>query len=272
MSQPSSPELQRNPSDEKIEEKDPFSENYDLVKVILDDRDKLTQRQSARCEEMSYTWVFAFDLVLLIVQIVTSIFYLGSWATFGLVRVPRVAVNIVSKYFVEKFPTRRRKLQFLKAEWYFRLASVLVYVALSLGFCTWLPEKFCFMFRNAFTHLGMTHAKLNSCKWQVFGIRFLFLTLYFPLEILMLVVVRRHTGDQTFNFKLKEALSQGETELQELISEQKAQLGKQTSPKEKAESLRQTLDIESQQQGIPRNLNESSVLNDPNASQRHFLN
>lgn len=180
------------------------------------------------------------------IQIVTSIFYLGSWATFGAVRVPRVAVNIVSKYFIDKLPTRRRKLQFLKAEWYFRMASVLVYIALSLGFCTWLPDKFCFMFRNAFTHMGMSHAKLNSCKWQVFGIRFLVLLLYFPLEILMLIVVRRHTGDQTFNVKLKEALFLGETELQELINEQKAYLNKQApNEQKKGLGLRQALDLES---------------------------
>jgi hypothetical protein len=63
----------------------------------------------------------------------------------------------------------------------------------------------------------MTKNKLNQCKWQVFGIRFLILTLYFPLEILTLIVVKRHTCDQIFNVKLKEALFQGETELKELI-------------------------------------------------------
>ena len=143
--------------------------------------------------------------------------YLGSWATFAAVRIPRVGINIISKYFLEKFPARRHKLLFLKIEWYFRCASLLVYIAFSLGFCTWLPEKFCYTFRNAFQSLGMTKNKLNQCKWQVFGIRFLILTLYFPLEILTLIVVKRHTCDQIFNIKLKEALFQGETELKELI-------------------------------------------------------
>lgn len=93
--------------------------------------------------------------------------------------------------------------------------------------------------------MGMSHAKLNSCKWQVFGIRFLILLLYFPLEILMLIVVKRHTGDQTFNFKLKEALFLGETELQELIKEQKEYLKKQVPEKKKEKGLRQALDLES---------------------------
>lgn len=91
----------------------------------------------------------------------------------------------------------------------------------------------------------------------------------------MLIVVRRHTGDQTFNVKLKEALFLGETELQELINEQKAYLNKQApNEQKKGLGLRQALDLESQQRmKMPRDLNESSsVLNDPNASQRHFLN
>lgn len=94
--------------------------------------------------------------------------------------------------------------------------------------------------------MGMSHAKLNSCKWQVFGIRFLILLLYFPLEILMLIVVKRHTSDQTFNVKLKEALFLGETDLQELIKEQKEYLNKRApEEKKKEKGLRQALDIES---------------------------
>ena len=112
-------------------------------------------------------------------------------------------------------------MKWLKVEWIFRAVTVLAFIALSFGFSTWLPDKFCSNFKNAFTKMGLSTAKLNSCKWQVFGIRLLLLVLYLPVEFLLLIVVKRYTSDSTFNIRLKEALAKGEDELIAFIEEQR---------------------------------------------------
>lgn len=79
--------------------------------------------------------------------------------------------------------------------------------------------------------MGLSTAKLNSCKWQVFGIRLLLLVLYLPVEFLLLIVVKRHTSDSTFNIRLKEALAKGEGELIAFIEEQRIHLKEEKSDK-----------------------------------------
>jgi hypothetical protein len=59
----------------------------------------------------------------------------------------------------------------------------------------------------------VTSQQANACKWRVFGVRFLILILYFPIEIMCFCVVRRNTNDNMFNLRLKEALYKGEMEL-----------------------------------------------------------
>ena len=63
----SPPPKRRNTNEEIIDEEDPFGENYELVKVILLDRDELMMKQRARCDEMGYNWVLVIDTILLII-------------------------------------------------------------------------------------------------------------------------------------------------------------------------------------------------------------
>lgn len=82
---------------------DPYKEHYDLVKVILNDRERLIMSDKARCDEISYRAVFITDVVLFLLQIVTSAVFLGSWATLAAVRLPRLAIMITNRYFLDRF-------------------------------------------------------------------------------------------------------------------------------------------------------------------------
>ena len=64
----------------------------------------------------------------------------------------------------------------------------------------------------------------------MFGIRIVAISLYIPLEIVMLLVVWRNTSDLIFNIRLKTALILGESELQVIIKEQKEELAKKVKP------------------------------------------
>jgi hypothetical protein len=203
---------------------EPYQEHYDLVKVILNDRDKLVLKQKARCDEVSHKAVFIMEIILFVIQIIFSAVYLGSWATLFAVRLPRLVVTIVTRYHLDRFQTRLRKLQVLKVELAVRVATFVGLLAFSYGFCTWLPEKFCEMF---YTAPNFAPTRFSTCKWQVFGIRIVTITLFLPIEVIMLIVVRRHTSDMLFNIKLKGALTSGESELQIIIKEQKEQLAKE---------------------------------------------
>jgi hypothetical protein len=99
------------------------------------------------------------------------------------------------------------------------LTATALFIAFSLGFCTYLPENFCLLFKKAFTKIGVTSQQANACKWRVFGVRFLILILYFPIEVMCFCVVRRNINDNKFNLRLKEALYKGEVELKVLVED-----------------------------------------------------
>jgi hypothetical protein len=186
-------------------------------------REKVTLQQTARCDEFSYDWVFPLDLFFMIVSFITAFLYLDSWVTFAVVWAPRVAVDIISKYATKKM-TKIRVARWHKVEWVFRAISVIIFIILSFGFSTWLSEKFCQTYKNSFAKMGLTSARLNSCKWQTFGIRMLCVLLYLPVEAMLFIVIKRHASDSLFTMRLKEALSKGELELIALIEEQRSQL------------------------------------------------
>lgn len=103
----------------------------------------------------------------------------------------------------------------LKVELVIRIATLLALFGFSYGFCTWLPEKFCETFLGSGS--DQSPSRLSTCKWQVFGIRIVAVSLYMPFEFVMLLVVWRNIRDRMFNIRLKSALILGESELQNLI-------------------------------------------------------
>ena len=73
----------------------------------------------------------------------------------------------------------------LKTDWILRVVTVVFYLFLSFGFSVQLPMDFCDL-------IGTEEKNFSSCKWQVFGFRFVFMLLFIPLELLMLAVVYRN--------------------------------------------------------------------------------
>ena len=79
----------------------------------------------------------------------------------------------------------------MKTDWILRLVTLFLYVCLSFGFSVWLPERFCRL-------IGNDEDTFSSCKWQVFGCRFVSILLYLPVELVTLAVVYRHATDMIF--------------------------------------------------------------------------
>ena len=83
----------------------------------------------------------------------------------------------------------------MKTDWILRCVTLGIYVCLSFGFSTWLPERFCEL-------IGKSEDSFSSCKWQVFGFRLVFILLYLPLELVALAVVYRNATDMIFKIQL----------------------------------------------------------------------
>ena len=83
----------------------------------------------------------------------------------------------------------------MKTDWILRLVTLIFYIGLSFGFSVWLPEHFCKL-------IGQDEDTFSSCKWQVFGFRFVFILLYMPIELITLAVVYRHATDMIFKIQL----------------------------------------------------------------------
>ena len=135
---------------------------------------------------------------MILVQFVVSIIYLGSWFTFIFVRVPRLVWGCVMAHWKLKIFRSTRALLMMKADYILRLATLVIYVGLSFGFSVWLPEQFCEL-------IGRSEDSFSSCKWQVFGFRFVFILLYLPVELLTLAVVYRNATDMIFKIQLRKA-------------------------------------------------------------------
>ena len=88
-----------------------------------------------------------------------------------------------------------------KTNWILRLVTLIIYVFLSFGFSVWLPERFCKL-------IGNDEDTFSSCKWQVFGFRFVFILLYLPVELVLLAVVYRYATDMIFQIQLREVTGQ----------------------------------------------------------------
>lgn len=96
----------------------------------------------------------------------------------------------------------------MKTDWYMRLATLVIYVIISFGFSIYLPKNFCEL-------VNVETENFNSCKWQVFGFRLVFILLYLPVEILTLAVVYRNSTDMIFKIQLRKATGFQDVELEE---------------------------------------------------------
>ena len=147
---------------------------------------------------------------MLAIQFVISIIYIGSWFTFLLVRIPRVIWGLLTSKFQRKIYMSMRGAGIMKADWIFRIITLVIHFLLSLSFSVWLPEQFCDL-------IGVEErdeTKWSNCKWQVFGFRFVFILLYFPLEILALAVVYRNATDIIFKIQLRKMTGISEVEME----------------------------------------------------------
>ena len=77
---------------------------------------------------------------MLAIQFVISIIYIGSWFTFLLVRIPRVIWGLCTSKFQRKIYMSMRGANIMKADWIFRLVTLVLHIFLSFGFSVWLPE------------------------------------------------------------------------------------------------------------------------------------
>jgi hypothetical protein len=128
---------------------------------------------------------------MILIQFVISIIYLGSWVTFFLVRIPRLVWGFVMANWKTKIFNSKSAQCMMKADWILRLVTLVFYIGLSFGFSVWLPEHFCEL-------IGHDKDSFSSCKWQVFGFRFVFILLYLPVELVFLAVVYRNATDMIF--------------------------------------------------------------------------
>ena len=154
------------------------------------------RRQRFRFDTIDANLILKSDIVMIAVQFIVSIIYLGSWITFLLVRVPRIIWGLgMVKYKTRVFKSHRG-VCLMKTDWILRLVTVGFYLAIALSFSVWLPKQFCEL-------IGSEADSFNSCKWQVFGFRFIFILLSLPVEALQLAVVYRNATDMIFKIELR---------------------------------------------------------------------
>jgi len=80
---------------------------------------------------------------MLLIQIVISIIYLGSWVTFVAVRLTRVIWGgLITKFRLRVYKSRYGT-KIMKAHWILRLVTSVMYLGFAFGFSIWLPEHFC---------------------------------------------------------------------------------------------------------------------------------
>ena len=132
------------------------------------------------------------DLALLALSFIISIIYIGSWITFLAVRL----IRVIWGFFMQQCSLRIYKSRsgqcMMKADWIFRLITVILYLIVAFATSVRMPELFC-------DFIGQTEdGQFTSCKWQVFGFRFIFILLGIPLEMLLLAVVYRFATDMVF--------------------------------------------------------------------------
>lgn len=174
------------------------------------------KREKFRFDIIDHSLVLKADIVMLACQFLVSIISLGAWLTLFLVRMPRVAWLYFENRLLIKASNLQRRLLLLKVAWILRLVTVVLYSLLCIGYSFTLPAHFCDLLgysekRNA--------AALRACKWQVFGFRFVFSLLLYPLELVQLAVVYRNAKDMMFKTRL--SIAQGDPKATELARSMK---------------------------------------------------
>ena len=201
-------EIDRQPKDFfQMHENEAQMSQHLLKKMIIENNEQI-RRQRFRFDEIAYKHVFRFDLLMLGVQLIVSILYIGSWFTMGLVRIPRVLIGCVTTQCLVKISDLNRRTMFLKFEWIMRLVTVAIYFIVSFASSVYLPKQFCHLFDGIFSSTRDNETNI-TCVWQVFGFRMVFMLLYLPVEFLIYAVVYRHSKDLTFQLSLKRYMVPG---------------------------------------------------------------
>ena len=165
------------------------------------------RRQRFRFDTIDVKLVFRSDVVLLALQFIVSIIYIGSWASFLLIRMSRVIWGLITSNCRLKIYRSRMGICLMKADWIFRFVTFVLDIILAIGFSVSLPEQFCEL-------IGKEQEDFASCKWQVFGMRIVFILLAVPLDLLTFAVIYRHATDMIFKIQLRRVTGQGDIELE----------------------------------------------------------
>ena len=88
--------------------------------------------------------------------------------------------------------------------------TLVLYILLSLGFSSYLPLKFCHLFDGLLGSTRTNDDEIQTCRWQIFGFRIVFMVLYFPVELITMAVVYRHSNDLSFQLDLKRHVKPGQ--------------------------------------------------------------
>ena len=180
------------------------------VKQMIIQNNTNIQKQKFRFDEVDYNVIWRVDIAMFLLQFVVSLVYMGSWFTLALVRLPRVLVSVFAQKYFMKISAVERRMLFLKFEWISRFVTNVLYILLSLGWSLWLSGQFCDMFSGVFEHIrGRRIGHEEECTYQVVGFRFVFMVLYYPIELVTMGVVYRHTHDLEFQIRLKSILMTG---------------------------------------------------------------
>ena len=175
------------------------------------------RRQRFRFDTIDVKLVFKYDIVLLVLQFIVSIIYIGSWASFLMVRASRVIWGLITSNCRLKIYRSSMGICLMKADWVFRLTTFVLDFILAFVFSVSLPEQFCEL-------IGKEDDDFASCKWQVFGMRIVFILLAIPLDLLTFAVIYRHATDMIFKIQLRRVTGHGDIELESRGKKQKSSI------------------------------------------------
>ena len=111
-----------------------------LVKRMIIQNQQRVRRQRFRFDTIDAGLIFKSDVVMVAIQFVISIIYIGSWLTFVFVRLPRVGWGFALLKWRNKVFLSHSGICIMKMDWILRLVTLLFYLGFSLGFSVWLPE------------------------------------------------------------------------------------------------------------------------------------
>lgn len=144
-----------------------YREMETLRKLIYKEERENTDHKY-RFEEIDVNWVWKVDIVCMILQFLTAIFWVGNWFSLLFVNFPRVLMGTMTQknYFKRYCINNHQIKRYYKAERIFRIVSLIVALMLEIGCATLLSQQFC-DFWGVEDDSATSHRVSMSvaCKW-----------------------------------------------------------------------------------------------------------